>query len=324
MKILAHVHGYPPNHNAGAEWMLHHMLKWLQARGHKIMVATPNPGPSEFEGIQLVKEFGKLHIRERYKWADIIISHLDRTGKCINHVRIVDKPALFIMHNTHFNNELAKIAHRSILCYNSEYTASVPFYTHKDSVIVYPPCPVDYYTTKRGGGAFITMVNLWKHKGSDMFFHLAKELPEHQFMGVRGGYGHQEKVDLDNIVYKDNQPNMKKIYQRAKVVIMPSPYESFGRVAIEAAASGIPTVAAPTPGLTEALGSAGIFVDLDDREGWVEAVNRLMTDGEYYKKMQQKVRARARKLEAMIDPQMEALVELMQRAVKNRIRNERQ
>ena len=91
MKILVHIHGYPPNHNAGAEWMVHHMLKWLEGRDCEIVVAVPDPGASEFEGITIVPEYGSKHIRHRYKWADIIISHLDRCGKVINNIREVNE-----------------------------------------------------------------------------------------------------------------------------------------------------------------------------------------------------------------------------------------
>jgi hypothetical protein len=62
---------------------------------------------------------------------------------------------------------------------------------------------------------------------------------------------------------------------------MPSDYESFGRVAMEAAASGIPTIAAPTPGLRECLGDAGTFVELDNVDGWERAIRALLDPDAY-------------------------------------------
>ncbi len=38
MNIVASVHLYPPEHNCGAEWMLHFMLKDLQSKGHNVRV----------------------------------------------------------------------------------------------------------------------------------------------------------------------------------------------------------------------------------------------------------------------------------------------
>ena len=64
--------------------------------------------------------------------------------------------------------------------------------------------------------------------------------------------------------------------KRAKgILLVPSDYESYGRVAVEAMGSGIPVVAHPTPGLKESLGSAGVFADRDDLDAWEAAVRRL-------------------------------------------------
>jgi len=324
MKILAHIHGYPPNHNAGAEWMVHHIFKWLKAHGHDILVAVPDPGDTEFEGIPIIPEYGRVHIRHRYKWADIVVSHLDRVGKVINNIRVVDKPALFFMHNTHRYNHIEVIAHRSALAFNSEFTRDLPWYKHKTSIVVYPPCPVEYYKTQRGGAKYITLINHCKQKGSDMFYHLAKSLPEYQFLAVKGDYYHQEKERLENVTFKENTPRIQKEYQVTKILVMPSEYESWGRTAIEAAASGIPTVANPTEGLKESLGSSGIFVPLEDKEGWVQAIKQLMEDKDYYKERSQLARERADELEAMFEPQMVALEELMVSAINRKIKNERQ
>lgn len=63
---------------------------------------------------------------------------------------------------------------------------------------------------------------------------------------------------------------------------MPSDYESFGRVAVEAACSGIPAIVHPTLGLKESLGDAGIFVDRNNVDGWAEELERLYGDEHYY------------------------------------------
>lgn len=325
MKILVHVHGYPPDHNAGAEWMLHHMLKWLQKKGHEILVATQTLKEYEFEGIKVVNETGSTHIRGHYRWCDIVISHLVRHGKVINNIRVVDKVALFLMHNTHSYENIKMIAHWSCLAFNSEYTRSQPGYDHKDSVIVYPPCPVKYYGTNRGGAKFVTLINHCKQKGSDVFHALAKDLPNVDFMAVKGDYFHQEKKKgLENVTYKPNTPEIPKMYALTKVLLMPSEYESFGRTAIEAACSGIPTIAAPTEGLKESLGEAGIFIDLKDREAWAKEIKKLIGDKEYYKSRSDLAKARAKELEEMFEPQMEALAELMDKAINRKIKNLRQ
>jgi glycosyltransferase involved in cell wall biosynthesis len=52
MNIVASVHLYPPEHNCGAEWMLHFMLKDLQSKGHNVRV--------------LLHDANKYKIRDNY------------------------------------------------------------------------------------------------------------------------------------------------------------------------------------------------------------------------------------------------------------------
>ncbi|MFJ8313754.1 MULTISPECIES: glycosyltransferase family 4 protein [unclassified Streptomyces] len=65
------------------------------------------------------------------------------------------------------------------------------------------------------------------------------------------------------------------VYSRSRVMLMPSLYESWGRVVVEAFASGIPVIAHPTPGLVESLGEAGIFAYRDDLNAWTHALMSL-------------------------------------------------
>jgi len=316
MNILAHVHGYPPDHNAGAEWMLHHMLVWLQARGHRVRVLSGmRKQELNFEGITVLPEFSKLHNIEHYKWCDIAVSHLDRVGKVMNWIRRADRPALWLMHNTHRYSAIQKLAHRGVMCFNSRYTQNVPWYD-RDSVIVNPPCPVAYYKTpNRGGAKYVTLINHCEQKGANEFYAMAERLPDVQFMAVKGGYYHQEKRRLPNVSFMENTPDIKRAYTKTKVLVMPSVYESWGRTAIEAAASGIPTIANPTPGLKESLADAGIFHPLEDLDAWAEEITRLMEDKPYYKERSELARQRADELDGLFNAQMEDLVELMDRAI---------
>jgi glycosyltransferase involved in cell wall biosynthesis len=59
---------------------------------------------------------------------------------------------------------------------------------------------------------------------------------------------------------------------------MPSSYESYGRVALEAAINRLPVICTPTDGLKECLGAAGLYFDRDDIEGMAKKIEELMTD----------------------------------------------
>ena len=77
---------------------------------------------------------------------------------------------------------------------------------------------------------------------------------------------------------------MREVYKRTKILLMPSSYETWGRVATEGAVSGTPTICTNTPGLTEALGPGGNYVDLKDRaniDAWVAQVKKLSTPRGY-------------------------------------------
>jgi glycosyltransferase involved in cell wall biosynthesis len=71
------------------------------------------------------------------------------------------------------------------------------------------------------------------------------------------------------------------VWARTRILLVPSAYESWGRVASEALCSGIPVIAHPTTGLIENLGDAGIFVDRRDTDGWIAALRRLQDPTAY-------------------------------------------
>lgn len=144
-------------------------------------------------------------------------------------------------------------------------------------ITVHPPVAVhDYRATP---GDRITLINLTAEKGAEVFYALAERMPRRKFLGVVGGYGQQIiRDDLPNVEIMPHTPGnrmAKGVYARTKLLLVPSVYESYGRVAVEAMCSGIPVIAHPTPGLTEALGDVGTFCDRDDLDAWEAAVRRL-------------------------------------------------
>jgi glycosyltransferase involved in cell wall biosynthesis len=72
------------------------------------------------------------------------------------------------------------------------------------------------------------------------------------------------------------------VWSRTKILLVPSTYESYGMVAVEALASGIPVIASPTFGLKESLSYAGIFADRSDLDAWEMHIRRLLNDDGTY------------------------------------------
>jgi len=168
-------------------------------------------------------------------------------------------------------------------------------------IVVHPPVDADEYRVEQTGD-HITLINLMESKGADVFWRLAAALPDVPFLGVKGGYGKQMiRAGLPNVTIMDHTPQIRRAYAQTKILLMPSTYESWGRVGIEAMVSGIPVVAAPTPGLTEALGDAGTFVEHRDLEGWVSTIRRLLDDPEVYAKASSAAAQRALDLDPADD-----------------------
>jgi len=134
-----------------------------------------------------------------------------------------------------------------------------------------------------------------------VFYKLAERMPDVRFLGVVGAYGGQDIRDLPNVEIQPHTPNIRDdVYARTRVLLMPSSYESWGRTGAEAMASGIPTIAHPTPGLRESLGDSGVFVERPDLDGWEHAIRQLL-DGRRWRAASRRALARSAQLDPTAD-----------------------
>jgi glycosyltransferase involved in cell wall biosynthesis len=323
MKITVMVHGYPPLQNAGAEWMLHEMLKHLVGWGHSVEVLLPisNIDSYEFEGVKVHPDTF-TYTTEAIKTADVVLSHLDRAGKSLNYCEFYHKPFVQIIHNTN-DYDILRAKHKELgqgrfiyVIYNSLYTKNTLRFPNP-GIIVHPPVDPQRYKVKRGKK--LTLINLFERKGGRFFLDLARLMPDYEFLGVEGGYGRQEKDgNLANVEYMENTPDARKIYAKTRILLMPSLYESYGRTGVEAMVSGIPVIASPTPGLQESLGTAGIYCNVDSPLSWVEAIKKL-DDPVEYKHQSEACVKRAKEVESETPGELENmerfLIDIMQKRI---------
>ena len=293
------LHAYPHTHNAGAEWAAHGLLRELASRGHDVDVLLSQPGdvrePYKLDGVLVHPYRGKgdpgRWMRGEHR-AQVIVTHLENTTRASILGDLHGIPVVHLLHNTFgpTRNWLAKYR-PALAVFNTEWmradyeqwwAASRQRWPMPRGVVVHPPVAVgDYQATP---GDRITLVNLTEEKGAKVFYSLAERMPRRKFLGVVGGYGAQIARDLPNVEIVPHTPGdrmAKDVYARTRVLLAPSSYESYGRVAVEAMCSGIPVVAHPTPGLMESLGEAGIFADRDDLDAWEAAVKRLFSPKAY-------------------------------------------
>ncbi|HEX2271851.1 MAG TPA: glycosyltransferase family 4 protein, partial [Pyrinomonadaceae bacterium] len=90
-------------------------------------------------------------------------------------------------------------------------------------------------------------------------------------------------------------PDLVALYQRAKFIVVPSYYEPFGIVALEAMACGRPVIASRTGGLAEIVndGVNGFLVEAGNHLQLAQRMVRLLNDDEQRQSMGHAARERA-------------------------------
>lgn len=329
MKLLALIHGYPNFKNSGAEWMLHEMFKFLVEKGHDVQVRVPitEIKPYTLDGVRVgvdVYHETKPDLKE----CDIVITHLNRQGRAINICDETKKPCVVVHHNPH---GFAIIPHkhnptpqdRWLYCiYNSEHvkkTLTSPPHSYANPYMVLYP-PVDPKRVKAKKGTKVTLINCWPDKGGDLFAAIAARMSDKKFLGVRGGYAETKQVIVShpNIEYMENTPDIKKVYAKTRILLMPSIRESYGRTAVEAMINGIPVIAHPTVGLKECMGEGGIYLDRADIDAWVAKINEL-DDPDKYEAASKAALARAKEIEADRIPSLERMEVFLLKAINKEL-----
>lgn len=288
MNLYAALPNYPPHSLVGAWVTTHEFLAHMVRRGHSVRVLSlsgrfskPDGEAYEHDGVQVQVSASHLNPRADIdvRDADVCLYHLgdDRT------LRALRGPIVGMSHAPGIDGMSRCVG--DLVVANSTHTADA-LHPSVDRVICHPPInPDDYRTTP---GDAVTLVNLSALKGGPLFWQLTQRLPDTEFLGVCGGYGDQHlspgaEVSMfrgtehrdGNVTITRPTTDMREVYSRTRVLLMPSERESYGRVALEAACSGIPTIAHPCDGLREALGDAAIWCDRNDPDAWVEAIRRL-------------------------------------------------
>lgn len=362
MKLLFIAHMWCPVHNAGGETTVHGAMRALIERGHEVhVICRPHSEERQFEDYEFesVKVVRPPRNAEPFQWfkeyadryqPDIVITHLDLTFLAEQLAIDTKLPLAHFVHNeigiaTPHQGAIGfhrvPSHHCQLAVYNSEWVARNFAYKKVPQLIVYPVIEPDRYRCERGEK--VTFINPTPDKGADVFYALSKALPHRQFLVVKSVYGEQiappniNGANFPNVEVMEHTADIREAFRQSKVVLMPSIYESYGRVAVEAACAGIPAITHPTEGLLEALGAdspdwviqfaqhsldrhrqyrkfetpeqlkggwvsgAGIFCDRNDTESWAAQIERLFTDEIYYRSRSDA----AVKLSKTLDPQGE-------------------
>jgi len=288
VNILGHV---DVRHKAfgGSILALRELLDELEIRGHKV---------------ELVQGDGR--IEQKYQWADIIIVQR-AAGKTLRRLAPKKIKACYI-HNS--GGALRYYNQFDLVIFNSENVQRQRHYTGKQ-LVAYPLHRLDRYKTTPGDG--ILLVNCSEEKGAALFYQLATRMPDRKFIACEGRTEpFKPHLAPKNVQFLPATNDMKSVYSLARIVVIPSRRgrtgwkESWGRVAIEAAVSGIPVIASENEGLRESLGWAGIFCHPDNVSEW-EAVIKKLDNSDYYQKQSDKVQKRAGEVAEITKQQVDNL-----------------
>ena len=303
MNILASIHLYPPKHNCGAEWMLHHILKDLQSKGHGIKVLLHQANKYSiknnytFEGIDVFPPDPDV-IEGLLGWSHCVLTHLDYTNWTIYNAGRYNKPVVHFVHNPHFYESIKDAAKNQYVVYNSYWLEEKLKYNRK-SFVLRPPIDYREHDLKQNvqENEYITLINLNKNKGGHIFYDIARQMPDKKFLAVKGSYDNQIIENLPNVKIVENSTDIKKYYKDTRILLVPSENESWGMVATEAMCSGIPVICTATEGLSENCDKAGIYIkDRNDIKSWVSEIIKL-DDKKAYEAASRKAKARSRELD---------------------------
>lgn len=317
MRVLAYVHGAVPHLQAGSETMLHALMRALRDAGHDIaVVCTKRPAARTdwvIDGVPSRARPGQA-AADAYarRWRpDVIVSHHENARHAVALARRLQAASVALMHNDfpQAHRFLATDRPDLAVC-NTQWLAARlrPERRGIASVVVRPPVdPTAHATTP---GDLVTMVNLYRMKGPNTMWRLAHRLPQTRFLAVRGGYGQQDvRAGYANVEVIDTTTDMRSdVWSRTRVLIVPSQYESYGMAAVEALASGIPVIAAPTPGLREALGRGAVFVPRGDPLSWERHLTTLMRDRHAWERASTLARERSAQIAHQTASDLEAWV----------------
>lgn len=114
--------------------------------------------------------------------------------------------------------------------------------------------------------------------------------------GKKGWY-YQNLFDITNklglekkIIFTGYIEDSEKsaLYSGAKVFLFPSLYEGFGLPPLEAMSCGTPVVSSNVTSIPEVIDEAGILLSPYDKKAWIQAINKLLSDNNFRKKMVEK------------------------------------
>lgn len=170
----------------------------------------------------------------------------------------------------------------------------------------------------------ITVARLDGQKGMENLIGAAKKNPKIKFLIAGDGPLREElenkSKDSENILFLGLRRDIPELLKASDIFILPSLWEGFPNVVLEAMAANLPVIATNTSGTPEAVidGETGMLVKPGDARQLAEAVKHMSSEPELMKEMGKRGRERAVKffsLEEMIKKNEELYERLIEEMI---------
>lgn len=283
MKVYAHLYSYPPLRLLGGEMMTSMLLSALAERGHEVKVATIAPCEPFVRGGVGVSPYLVDLLSTRETAPDVFITHPELAEVSYWRAAGYGSRMVAIVHNLE-ERTLRGLSEYGwdVVVANSVETQSALAAEGIESIVLRPPTRYLPPPRARLPRRFITLVNLSAAKGGHLFWELAERMPDHDFLGILGGYGGQIIHEgRPNVTITSSTDGMGLMLALTRALIMPSEKETWGMVGCEALVAGVPVLASDLPGTREALGDGARFLPHDDVDAWEDALRHFDNQAGY-------------------------------------------
>jgi glycosyltransferase involved in cell wall biosynthesis len=295
MKIFLESRAFYPS-VGGLEMMSRGLASAWQDAGHRVRVATITPlnGESEIESLSVDRAPSPAAMQRHVQWADMFVQS-GISLRSLHWPLLSGTPLVIIYHNLLSGGQDAGLRawlKRRATHLGANVAVSGPVANTVPGPVVRIPNtfrPVydqpDAEDEGRDGLLFVG--RLVSVKGADVAIEALRQLREtgvDTTLTICGDGSERDALErqvadaglADRVTFEGwTDPDaLAEQYRTAELLLIPSRYEPFGIVALEAIASGCPVVAARTGGLPEAVDDCGLLVPPEDAEALADAVER--------------------------------------------------
>ena len=285
MSLVAFLHGYPPQWSMGGELSTHRTLREIPGS----IVYTECDAPYEFEGVQVRPirsiEVSRMMADAKEANASVLLAHSTLSQRTVQVAKRLGIPSVLAVHAPpRFAADLRQAWSRAtVKVYNTE--AARRAWKDPRGWLLHPPAGTAL--PELGPREHLTLTSSLLNKGADRVLELARRRPDQRFIIVRspahkthGAPDFEEKAaEIRNVdVWDRVHPNdMGRLWRETRILLVPSRYETYGLVALEAAWQGIPSIHVKTPDVMEGIGEAAYLLknfDVDELDRGVTQVDR--------------------------------------------------